>query len=346
MRLVLPCSASHYRRPGGRFISALYNDTVWQSSSRTRCLRIHCPSEIQSKQIGAIGRVFSVGDRKTSVRAKATVAAGQEGMDPWIIVGNGRVGAAFADMGDGNDVVVKRGEAIVPDGEVKKGPIVVCTRNDDLESIVEGTPADRREDLVFIQNGMLQPWLETKGLGENTQVLVYFAVAKKGEAPTDGKTDTNPEGLTAAYGKHADAIASRLHAAGLSCKVLPKTEFQQSMLEKLVWICSFMLIGAKHGGCTVGEVESTHTEEVSNLIKELYVAGCGDLGIPVNAGELQGMVERLNAYARSVSHFPTAVKEFPWRNGYFHGLSSTAVANGDADPCPLHSSLLQEVGAV
>jgi hypothetical protein len=29
------------------------------------------------------------------------------------------------------------------------------------------------------------------------QVLVYFAVAKLGEKPTDGKTDVNPEGLTA-----------------------------------------------------------------------------------------------------------------------------------------------------
>jgi hypothetical protein len=29
------------------------------------------------------------------------------------------------------------------------------------------------------------------------QVLVYFAVAKKGDPPTDGKTDVNPEGLTA-----------------------------------------------------------------------------------------------------------------------------------------------------
>lgn len=346
MRVVLPCSASHYRRPGGRFFSALYNDTCWQSPSRSRCVHVHCASDIQYKQIGGIGRVFSGADRENSVIAKATVTAGQEGMDPWIIIGNGRVGAAFADMGNGQDVVVKRGEPIVSDGEVARGPIVVCTRNDDLESIVEGTPADRRGDLVFIQNGMLQPWLETKGLGENTQVLVYFAVAKKGEAPTDGKTDTNPEGLTAAYGKHADTIASRLHAAGLSCKVLPKTEFQQSMLEKLVWICSFMLIGAKHNGCTVGDVESKHTEEVSELIKELYVAGCGDLGIPVNEGELQGMVERLKAYARSVAHFPTAVKEFPWRNGYFYGLSSTATANGDADPCPLHSSLLKEVGAV
>ena len=51
------------------------------------------------------------------------------------------------------------------------------------------------------------------------QVLVYFAVAKKGDAPTDGKTDVNPEGLTAAYGPHAAVVAARLHAAGLSCKV-------------------------------------------------------------------------------------------------------------------------------
>lgn len=29
------------------------------------------------------------------------------------------------------------------------------------------------------------------------QVLVYFAVAKKGDPPIDGKTDVNPEGLTA-----------------------------------------------------------------------------------------------------------------------------------------------------
>lgn len=48
---------------------------------------------------------------------------------------------------------------------------------------------------------------------------MYFAVAKAGDAPTDGKTDVNPEGLTAAYGPHAEAVAARLHAAGLSCAV-------------------------------------------------------------------------------------------------------------------------------
>jgi hypothetical protein len=68
---------------------------------------------------------------------------------------------------------------------------------------------------------MLQPWLEERGLGGNTQVLVYFAVAKKGESPVDGRTDLNPEGLTAAWGPHAHAFADRLASGGLTCKVRP-----------------------------------------------------------------------------------------------------------------------------
>lgn len=72
---------------------------------------------------------------------------------------------------------------------------------------------------MFLQNGMIEPWLESRGLSEATQVLVYFAVAKLGEAPLDGKTDLNPEGLTAASGKWAPTVAARLHSADLSCKV-------------------------------------------------------------------------------------------------------------------------------
>jgi hypothetical protein len=74
-------------------------------------------------------------------------------------------------------------------------------------------------DLVFFQNGMLEPWLQSKGLSDANQVLAYFAVSKLGESPVDGKTDTNPEGLTAAFGNWASDVASRLHAASLSCKV-------------------------------------------------------------------------------------------------------------------------------
>ena len=68
---------------------------------------------------------------------------------------------------------------------------------------------------------MLEPWLNSKGISDAEQVLAYFAVSKLGETPVDGKTDTNPEGLTAAYGKWAPVVAARLHAAALSCKVTP-----------------------------------------------------------------------------------------------------------------------------
>lgn len=72
---------------------------------------------------------------------------------------------------------------------------------------------------MFFQNGMLDPWFESRGLVDANQVLAYFAVSKLGEPPLDGKTDTNPEGLTAAFGKWASAVEARLHGGGLSCKV-------------------------------------------------------------------------------------------------------------------------------
>ena len=292
-----------------------------------------------SSTLNRVPLVNSSRIRQSTVRASSTTMhATYTPEHPWIIVGKGRVGEAFADMNQSpnKDALVGRGEPIVP-ATHPAGPIVICTRNDDLDAIIESTPVDRREDLVFIQNGSIGPFLESKGLSDATQVLVYFAVAAKGEKPTDGKTDTNPEGLTGAYGKHAQAIADRLHASGLSCKVYgTKSEFQKSMLEKLVWICAFMVVGAMHGpDCTVGDVEVKHKDEVGQLIEELYVAGCNDLGIDADT---TGLVERLCAYARSVSHFPTAVKEFPWRNGYFYGLGE--------DVCPKHTAALKSLGVV
>jgi hypothetical protein len=38
------------------------------------------------------------------------------------------------------------------------------------------------------------------------------------------------------------------------------------MLEKLVWICAVMLVGARHGGIAVGEVERMHRDEVGDEV--------------------------------------------------------------------------------
>eukprot|EP00240_Pyramimonas_obovata_P006478 CAMPEP_0118932514 /NCGR_PEP_ID=MMETSP1169-20130426/10467_1 /TAXON_ID=36882 /ORGANISM="Pyramimonas obovata, Strain CCMP722" /LENGTH=306 /DNA_ID=CAMNT_0006875183 /DNA_START=58 /DNA_END=978 /DNA_ORIENTATION=- len=278
----------------------------------------------------------SVAQRPSTRVVKLSVK--MSAVQPAVIVGGGRVGNALFDLGDGSDTVVRRGEKI-PAGT--SGPIFVCTRNDVLEGIIDECPPERREDLVFLQNGMLQSFLEKKGLGSNTQALIYFAVAKMGEAPTDGVTDLNPEGLTAATGKWADALATRLQKGNLSCHVLGEAAFATSMYEKLIWISAFMLVGARHK-CTVGEVESVHKEEVSALIKELCDGVTAEKGVTFDAVT----VDRLCAYARSVAHFPTAVKEFEWRNGFFYSLSQAASEAGRADPFPTHTAWLKEVGAI
>ncbi|XP_075666851.1 uncharacterized protein LOC142636492 isoform X3 [Castanea sativa] len=198
-----------------------------------------------------------------SWRRKRTPTMAMAKVVPAVIVGSGRVGRALQEMGNGQDLVVKRGQSVPLDFV---GPILVCTRNDDLDAVLQATPPSRWNDLVFFQNGMLEPWLNSKGLSDAEQVLAYFAVSKLGETPVDGKTDTNPEGLTAAYGKWAPAVAARLHAAALSCKVLDKEAFQKQMLEKLIWISAFMLVGARHPGATVGVVEKEYRSELQRKV--------------------------------------------------------------------------------
>ncbi|XP_068653275.1 uncharacterized protein [Aristolochia californica] len=281
----------------------------------------------------ATGIASRVRGRASSVMAAATDVL------PAIIVGGGRVGKALQSMGNGKDVFVGRGEVIPVDFD---GPIFVCTRNDDLEAVLQATPSSRWDDLVFFQNGMLDPWFESKGLKDANQVLAYFAISKLGEPPIDGKTDTDPEGLTAAFGKWASAVATRLHSGGLSCKVLDKDAFQKQMLEKLIWISAFMLVGARHPGATVGIVEKEYRAEVASLIAELAAAAAAERSISFE----EAIEERLCAYSRAVAHFPTAVKEFKWRNGWFYSLTQKAISNGKPDPCPLHTTWLQELKVV
>lgn len=265
----------------------------------------------------------------------------QTSVSPAIIVGGGRIGSLLYDLGGGcGDVLMKRDDPFPT--SPSEGPIYVCTRNDALADVVAKTPESRRSDLVFLQNGMLGDFLEEQGLPEASQVLVYLAVAKLGEPATDGVTEVNPEGLTSATGKWAEAFQARLAAGKLTCHVKQGDDYVKAMLEKHVWICAFMLTGALHEGITVGEVEAEHKEELRAIIAELSAAGAAKLGVTLDAG----VFERLEAYARTVAHFPTAVKEFSWRNGWFHAISEAEMAAGNADPMPLHSAGLKTLGVV
>lgn len=90
----------------------------------------------------------------------------------------------------GKSILLGRGDAIDSEGT---GPILIATRNDALDRIVEECPENRRKDLVFLQNGYLDDFLASKGLLNNTQALLYLSVTAKGAEPVDGVTSENPE---------------------------------------------------------------------------------------------------------------------------------------------------------
>jgi hypothetical protein len=148
------------------------------------------------------------------------------------IVGGGRIGSLLAEAG--NCVLLGRGDLISSTDE--GNPILVATRNDALDGIVDNCPPNRLDDLVFLQNGYLDLYLGGKGLAESTQALLYLSVTAKGAPAIDGVTAVNPEGLTAATGKHARAFADRLAALNLKCNVLSSQQYQPAMFEKLMYV--------------------------------------------------------------------------------------------------------------
>ncbi|KAL4279683.1 hypothetical protein GQ457_03G042630 [Hibiscus cannabinus] len=79
-------------------------------------------------------------NKSSSIVMAAAPTATAAKVAPAVIVGGGRVGKALQDMGKGDDLLVKRGEPVPLDFE---GPILICTRNDDLEAVLEATPKSR-----------------------------------------------------------------------------------------------------------------------------------------------------------------------------------------------------------
>ena len=261
----------------------------------------------------------SASSRMASTKLFSTTAQTAE------VIGAGRIGSLLAQ--GGNAVLLGRDDSIDPNNS---GPILIATRNDSLDGIVDACPEHRRKDLVFLQNGYLDEFLKSKGLLDNTQVLLYLSVTAKGVAPVDGVTSFNPEGLTAATGLHAQTFADRLAALNLKCNVVDATSYRPAMFEKLIWISTFMLVGTAKGCASVGQAGSDYKELVESVIAELVAAVSAAEGISFPTGTL----ERLTAYTDVVADFPCAVKEFEWRNKYFWSL-------GD-DACPTHNGLLRE----
>lgn len=244
-----------------------------------------------------------------------------------IVIGAGRVGGGLKGLDPDLRLIdrVSGWEALdAPAGE----PILVAVRNDDIAAVLDKVPAHRRADLVFTQNGMLGDYLDGVGLGSATRGLFFFAVAKRGDRPAPG-------GTSPFCGPHASAVVEWMRGVDLPAASLAADDFAAIELEKLVWNCAFGLL-CEAFACDVGSVVSKHAETLRALAAEMHAVGQVSLQVEV---EFEPFLARLSAYSRSIPGYRGAVKEWPWRNGWFVSAASRV---GIA--MPQHKDLLAEVG--
>lgn len=250
----------------------------------------------------------------------------------WTIIGAGRIGGALKALAEARHRPIRvLGRADDWHGldEPAGAPILVCTRNDDLPAVLARVPPARRCDLVFVQNGMLRPWLAAQGLQGATRGLLFFAVQTRGAAIEPGPPSPF-------CGRLANDIVGELSALGVPAEEVDERQFAAWELEKLLWNCVFGLLCQAHN-CTVGEALARHPQEIADLTAELLPVGARALGLRVDS---RAVLRRLLDYSAAIAHNRAAVKEWPWRNGWF-----VAEAARQNTALPLHARLCQMAGA-
>ncbi|MEM6292424.1 MAG: hypothetical protein AAGA54_14210 [Myxococcota bacterium] len=246
-----------------------------------------------------------------------------------IVIGAGRVGGALAERAAAREVecsLVTR-----TDGwdaiEQSDAPIFVAVRNDDLQSIVDRIDPKHHGRLVFTQNGMLRRWLSAQSLAACTRGLLFFAVPSRG-APLE------PGGDSPFVGPMADAVCRWLKSVEVPASTASTDAFAVTELEKLLWNCCFGLL-CEHTQKPVGAIVDEDRDLLKQLVEELLHVGMPGFGLQLDAEARAAMLERLCAYSSSIPTYKGAVKEWPWRNGWFVDV---------AQEPGLHEDLLRKTG--
>nr|WP_255216535.1 ketopantoate reductase C-terminal domain-containing protein [Pseudenhygromyxa sp. WMMC2535] len=245
-----------------------------------------------------------------------------------MVIGAGRIGTALAKRDPSRFSLIDRSSGWEQLAGEAGDPVLLAVRNDDLPAVLERVPAARREDLVFVQNGMLRPWLAEQGLSGCTRGLLFMAVPSRGAA-------IEPGGESPFCGPRAQAVVEAFTACGLPAEVVDEEVFAGVELEKLLWNCVFGLC-CEAFACDVGRVVREHADVLAAVVAELQAVGEAELGVELEPGPL---LQRLRDYSLSISSYRGAVKEWAWRNGWFVDV---AARRGLATP--VHDRLLARVG--
>jgi ketopantoate reductase len=223
------------------------------------------------------------------------------------VIGAGRVGTALQLASPDKVQVFTREDSLEKLSELKNEDLVmIASRNDSLASIHSSLPVSAKAKSVFIQNGMLSPFLEKLSPSYAARAILYFAVSKKGE-------EAKPGGDTLVCGEKAELLQSYFEQMNIPSKVVSKDEMAKVEMEKLLWNSIMGLLGEYYEE-SVGETVEKHWDVVDGLLEEL---------LPIIKKEteisfaLQEISESLKAYSKEVAHFNARIKEWEWRNQWF-----------------------------
>lgn len=124
--------------------------------ARRRCSRSRLPTLQVNSDSRATQEYFDFLLGKTEIEPTED--------QPSVIVGGGKIGEMLREFGERRgfeDVVLGRGEAI-PSGH--PGPVYLAVPAAELDAAIELCPEEKRDDLVFLSDGQLEPLFQRHGL--------------------------------------------------------------------------------------------------------------------------------------------------------------------------------------
>ena len=239
-------------------------------------------------------------------------------------------------------------------------PIFVATPAQAWPLIWQDTVPERREDLVWIGNGV--PPTTTDG----TVVVPHFGVLKVHAAPVT--SSVSPPTLV--YGKHAAVVRQILRDNGIHKveRVATHSEIIGAAAQKLLWAASMWLLchstnttttnnnnnnnnnNNRTGALTALQVHTSLKDELDALVRqELFPALCHKLpeAFSNTPEQCTAALEYMHRYSKSM---PTAIPnlqlgrdEWKERNAFFLPADNN---NTVTQQQPLHVDLLQRVGGI
>jgi len=207
-------------------------------------------------------------------------------------------------------VKVVEGSRAVPRGVCPGGlsfankPIYVATPSKAWLQVLQDTPPERRDDLVWIGNG-----LPLAGMEHATFCVPHYAVLATGQTPVT----SNASPPTYTYGKHAATVARLLQADGIQVQTVSWSEVRVAAGRKLLWAtCMWLLCQASSQTLkpplTVSEVHFHSQDQLGKLVRKVWTALQHEIGVAIVDSDIDKTLAYMKAYSESIPNGVRSMK--------------------------------------